>query len=94
MDRAPVWSMKRGGRCNFLAAIEQLAESCLVDFATPDVGGGDLRLLGDHAGGKLLRRHLQREESNDAPSHRPNGAVDLLCRVIGACDVERDIGGE
>ena len=76
-----------------LTAIEQLTESCLVDVATPDIGGRDLRLLRDYASGELLRRHLQRKESNDATSRGFSRDTDLLCRIVGAGNIESYIGG-
>ena len=66
----------------------------LADFAAPDVGGGNLGLLGEHPRRKLLRRHLQGEKSDDAAGAGLQRAVDLSCRIIGACDIECDVGGE
>src|SRR5690606_18069222 len=73
---------------------DQLLEISLRYLAAPNLGGGDFGLFGYDAGGKLLRRHFQREQAHYAAIGRSERAVRLLYRFICVGDVEGDIGGE
>ena len=66
----------------------------LGDVAAADLVGGDLALLGDHAGGELVGRHFEREEADDAAVDGLVRAVRPLPEFVGLGDVEGDVGGE
>ena len=55
---------------------------------------GDAGGLGEHAGGELLGRHLEREEADDAAVDGAFAAVGPGALLVGAGDVEGDVGGE
>jgi hypothetical protein len=59
-----------------------------------DARGGDLGLLGDDAGGELLRRHFQREESDDAAGHGLDRAVRARLAFVVLRDLVGDVGRE
>ena len=70
------------------------SKSRFVDRAAPDLGRRDAGLLGDDAGGELLRRHFQREEADDAAIDGCGVAVGADFARPGLGDVVGDIGGE
>ena len=51
-------------------------------------------MLGDDAGGELLRGHFQRKKADDAAVRRLDVAVGADLAAPGACHVVGDIGGE
>ena len=55
---------------------------------------GHARGLGEDAGGELLGRHLEREEADDAAFDGAFGAVGPRAALVGAGDVEGDVGRE
>ena len=69
-------------------------EVALADPAAADGARGDSGLLGDDAGGKLLGRHFEREEADDAAVDGLDVAVGAHFAAPGARDIVGDVGGE
>ena len=74
--------------------LDEAAHLLLGHVAVADLVRGDAGRLGEHAGGELLGGHLEREEADDAALDRALAAVGPGALLVGAGDVEGDVGGE
>ena len=77
-----------------LGRLDEAAHLLLGHVAVADLVRGDAGGLGEDAGGELLGGHLEREEADDAAFDRAFAAVGPGALLVGAGDVEGDVGGE
>ena len=77
-----------------LGGLDEAAHLLLGHVAVADLVRGDAGGLGEDAGGELLGGHLEREEADDAAFDGAFGAVGPGALLVGAGDVEGDVGGE
>ena len=77
-----------------MAHRQHAVEVRAYQLALADLFRGDLGLLGDHAGGELLGRHLEREETDHGAVGHLGLAVLAVFLAIGLGGIEADVGGE